>query len=89
VPVDKYSIVARKEEECPLSADLAAVPQMVLSVQGFHIQSFMKGVSTQLAQSRGVQAAVQNGVCGKACGCKKKATVGVLVAVTAANVVTR
>ena len=74
VPVDKYSIVARKEEECPLSADLAAVPQMVLSIQGFHIQSFMKrvSVSTQLAQSRGVKAAMQNGVCGKACGCKKK-----------------
>jgi hypothetical protein len=31
VPVDKYSIVARKDEGCPLPTDLANVRQMVLS----------------------------------------------------------
>jgi hypothetical protein len=31
VPVDKYLIVARKEEGCPLPAELAAVRHMVLS----------------------------------------------------------
>jgi hypothetical protein len=31
VPVDKYVIVARKEEGCPLPAELAAVHHMVLS----------------------------------------------------------
>ncbi len=31
VPVDKYVIVPKKEEECPLPAELAAVCQMVLS----------------------------------------------------------
>ncbi len=31
VPVDKYVIVARKEEGCPLPAELVAVCQMVLS----------------------------------------------------------
>jgi hypothetical protein len=64
VPVDKYKIVARNDEGCPLPADLADVRQMVCQesltqnrVLGFHIQSFMKRVLTQLARSRGVRDA--------------------------------
>jgi hypothetical protein len=45
VPVDKYVIVARKEEGCPLPAELAADCLESLTqraVHEFHIQSFMK-----------------------------------------------
>ena len=57
-------------------------------VQGFHIQSFMKGVLMQLAQSRGVMDANANMECVErhAVARRKKslATVGALVMVIAA-----
>jgi hypothetical protein len=80
VPVDKYKIVARKEEGCPLPADLAAVRQMVLSGQ-FDPKpcpriSYSKlhelSIDATSPVKRGKGCKYKNGVCGKACGCKKK-----------------
>jgi hypothetical protein len=57
-------------------------------VQGFHIQSFTKGVSTQLAQSRGVRDANAKMECvERHVSARRKesvATVGALVTVIAA-----
>ncbi len=80
VPVDKYVIVARKEEGCPLPAELAAVHHMVLS--GEFDPLICPRISYSKLHERSINASspvkrtmgcrCKNGVCGKACGCNQK-----------------
>ena len=80
VLVDKYRIVARKEEGCPLPADLTTVCQMVLSGKFdpkpcpriSYSQLHEKSIDTTGPVKRGKGYKCQNGVSGKACGYKKK-----------------
>ncbi len=80
VPVDKYVIVARKEEECPLPAELAAVCHMVLSGE-FNPKScpwisyaklHERSINASSPVKRTMGCRCKNGVCGKAWGCNQK-----------------
>ncbi len=69
VPLDKYVIVARKEEECPLPAELAdpkSCPQ--ISYSRLHKRSI--NASSPVKRTMGCR--YKNEVCGKACGCNQK-----------------
>ena len=69
-----------KEEGCPLQADLADVRQMVLS--GKFDPKKCPGISYSKLHERSIDATspvkrgkgckCKHGVCGKACGCKRK-----------------
>jgi hypothetical protein len=80
VPVDKYSIVARKDEGCPLPAYLADVRQMVLSGKFdpkpcpriSYSKLHERSIDATSPVKRGKGCKCKNGVCVKACGCKKK-----------------
>jgi hypothetical protein len=76
----KVISIARKEEGCPLQADLADVRQMVLS--GKFDPKQCPGISYSKLHERSIDATspvkrgkgckCKHGVCGKACGCKRK-----------------
>jgi len=94
VPVDKYSIIARNEEGCPLWQTWLMFVKWFCQerltqnrVLGYHIQSFMKGVLMQLARSREVRDANAKMECvERRVGARRKesvATVGALVTVIA------
>jgi hypothetical protein len=77
VPVDKYVIVARKEEGCPPSAELTAVCHMVLSGELdpkscswiSYSKLYEKSINASSPVKRTMGCRCKNGVCGKACGC--------------------
>jgi hypothetical protein len=80
VPVDKYVIVARKEEGCPHPAELAAVCHMILSGE-FNPKScpwisysklHERNINASSPVKRTMGCRCKNGVCGKACGCSQK-----------------
>ena len=80
VPVDKYSIVAIKDEGCSLPAGLVAVCQMVLSGEFdpkpcpriSYSKLHERSIDATSPVKRGNGCKCKHGVCGKACGCKKK-----------------
>jgi hypothetical protein len=80
VHVDKYVIVARKEEGCPLPAELAAVCHMGLSGE-FDPKSCLwisysklheRSINASSPVKRRMGCRCKNRVCGKACGCYQK-----------------
>ena len=96
VPMDKYRIFARKEEGCPLRAELAAVCQMIFSGESdpktcpriLYSKLHERSINATSLVKRGKGCKCKNGWCGKAYGCKKKesnATVGALVMVIAVS----
>jgi hypothetical protein len=80
VPVDKYVIVARKEEGCPLPAELAVVCQKVLSGEFdpksrpriLYSKLHERSINASSPVKRSMGCRCKNGVCGKACECNKK-----------------
>jgi hypothetical protein len=80
VPVDKYVIVARKEEGSPLQAELAAGHQMVLSGEFdpksrpriLYSKLHERSIKASSPVKRSMGCRCKNGVCGKACGCNQK-----------------
>ena len=88
--VDKYRIVARKSEGCPHPAELTSVHEIFLMGQ-FDPKPCPRIVYVKLHEmtiiatspiKKGKGCKCKNGICGKACGFKKKnssATVDALV----------
>jgi hypothetical protein len=80
VPVDKYRVVARKDEGCPLPAELTFVRDMVLTGEFdlnpcpriLYAKLHAKRISATSPIKIGKGCKCKNGICGKACGCKKK-----------------
>mgnify|MGYP006866423466 FL=1 len=80
VPADKYMVVARKDQEIPLTADLNTVRNSVLrgefkpkmrpriSYAKYHEVSI--NATSPLKRTKGCQC--KGGKCTKGCGCKKK-----------------
>ena len=80
VPVDKYRIVAQKDEGCPLPAELTSVCEMVLTgqfnpklcsrISYAKLHEMTTSATSPIKIGKGCKR--KNGICGKACGCKKK-----------------
>ena len=78
--MDKYRIVAQKDKWCPLSVKLTSNCEMVLTRQ-FNPKPCPRILYAKLHELKigaifpvkiGKGCKFKNGICGKACGCKKK-----------------
>jgi hypothetical protein len=80
LPVDKHRVVARKDEGCPLPAELTSVREMVLMGQFdtkpcpriLHAKLHEMTTSATSPIKTGKGCKCKKGICEKACGCKKK-----------------
>ena len=79
VPVDKYSVVAAKDQNIPIPAGLQAVQELVLSGEYnpnnkkriLYSKYHEKCIDATSPIKRGKGCKCRNGKCGNSCGCKK------------------
>ena len=82
VPVDKYNVVAKIDEVIPLTTDLKATRDLVLSgnYQPENYQSISygklheKSIGATSPPNKHRRCGCKHVKCGKACGCRKKGT---------------
>ena len=80
VPVDKYNVIAKRYEVIPLTTDLQATHDLVLSgnyqPENYHWISYGKlheiSIGATIPSKRQKGCGCKLGKCGKACGCRKK-----------------
>ena len=79
VPVDKYTVVAKKDESIPLTAELAAVRQLVVTgnykprncrtISYAKLHEICINATSPIKRNKGCKC--KRGLCGKGCGCRK------------------
>ena len=80
VPVDKYKVIARKEEVIPLTRPLQATRDLVLSGNYqpgdyrriYYSKLHEKSIEATSPPRRQKGCGCKHGICVKACGCRKK-----------------